>query len=70
MTVWAPCFLEDSPGFLVSGGERDSVTGAIFLRITDNRGMPSENNSSGLDASLEVFNCKVRNTNSFDPSGP
>ena len=66
----APCFLESSPGFLISGGERVAVMDARFLRITDNRGVPSENNSSGLDAYLEAFDCKVRNTNSFDPSGP
>ena len=70
MTVWAPCFLEYSLGFLASGGERVAVMDARFLRIIDNRGVPSDNNASGLDAYLKAFSCEVKNTNSFDPSGP
>ena len=70
MTVWAPRFLEYSLGFLVSGGERVAVMDARFLRIIDNRGVPSDNNASGLDAYLNAFSCEVKNTNSFDPSGP
>ena len=51
----APCFLESSPGFLISGGEQVAVMDARFLHIIDNRGVPSDNNASGLDAYLKAF---------------